>query len=54
MTWALLWKLAFFASVGGFAIMSVWVSVQGARDIVSLLKTLRDRHETEDAVNVDG
>jgi hypothetical protein len=42
--WQTLWKLTFFIGVGLFSIMAVWVSVQGARDIKSLFKTLDEEH----------
>jgi hypothetical protein len=42
--WMALWKAVFVVTVTGFAIMSVWVTVQGARDIGFLMRTLRDRH----------
>ena len=40
--WATLWKAVFVIGVGAFAIMAVWVTIQGARDIRFLLRTLRD------------
>lgn len=43
--WMVLWKIVFIFSVGAFSVMSVWVTVQGAFDIRSLLKTLREEHE---------
>ncbi len=42
--WMTLWKLVFCVGVSVFAIMAVWVTVQGARDIFSLLTTLREGH----------
>jgi len=35
--------------VGLFGIMAVWVTVQGARDIKSLFKTLDEEHKHPDA-----
>lgn len=43
--WMTLWKWLMILSVGGFAIMAVWVTIQGARDIKSLLISLREGHE---------
>lgn len=45
MTWATVWAIVFFVSVTGFAIMSVWVTIQGARDVVTLFRELKKRHE---------
>jgi hypothetical protein len=43
--WMVLWKFVFIVSVGAFSVMSIWVTVQGAFDIRSLLRTLRDEHQ---------
>ena len=43
--WMLLWKIVFVVVVVFFAGLAVWVTFQGARDIKSLLKTLRARHQ---------
>ena len=43
--WVMLWKAVFVLGVGAFTIMAVWVTVQGARDIKSLLRTLRREHD---------
>ena len=50
-SWILTWKLVFVFGVGGFTAMAVWVTIQGARDIKSLLNDLRREHE-EDAEGV--
>lgn len=42
--WIALWKTVFVFGVTAFAIMAVWVTVQGARDIKFLLATLREEH----------
>ncbi|MCF6287369.1 MAG: hypothetical protein L3K26_19640 [Candidatus Hydrogenedentes bacterium] len=46
--WMGLWKWLMILSVGSFSIMAVWVTIQGARDIKSLLRTLREGHETSE------
>lgn len=45
--WIALWKVVFVVVLAGFSLLSVWVTVQGARDIGSLLRTLADRHEQD-------
>ena len=47
--WIVLWKSVFVVCVSAFALMSVWVTVQGFRDIQSLLKMLRDEQAGEDS-----
>lgn len=42
--WVILWQVVFVLGVTGFAVMAAWVTVQGARDIVTLLATLRAEH----------
>jgi len=44
--WVVLWKGVFLATVGIYAVMAVWVTVQGARDIKSMMADIRRRHET--------
>ena len=46
--WMALWKWLLIVSVGSFSLMALWVTVQGARDIKALLKSLRAGHETTD------
>ena len=46
--WMILWKWLMILSVTGFAIMAVWVTIQGARDIKSLLHTLRAGHDDDE------
>ncbi len=46
--WMGLWKWLLILSVGGFATMAVWVTFQGARDIKSLLISLREGHDTNE------
>ena len=43
--WMTLWKWLMILSVGSFSIMALWVTFQGARDIKSLLESLRAGHE---------
>ena len=43
--WMSLWEVVFIVTVVGFGLMSVWVTIQGARDIKSLMQSLRGRHE---------
>ena len=42
--WIALWKGLFIIGVGLFAVLAVVVTIGGARDIRTLLKTLRDEH----------
>jgi len=42
--WVLLWQTVFVFVVVFFAGLSVWVTIQGARDIKALMRTLRERH----------
>jgi hypothetical protein len=44
-SWISLWKAVFIISVSAFAIMAVWVTIAGAFDIKSLLKTLKDEQD---------
>ena len=41
MTWEFIWQIVFIASLILFAVMSVLVTVLGARDIRRLLQRLR-------------
>jgi len=43
--WILLWKVVLIAGISLFAVMAVWVTVWGARDIKKLLQTLNEEHE---------
>jgi hypothetical protein len=45
MTWELLWKLVFIIVLSAFAVMSIVVTLLGARDIKRLLQRLRDQDE---------
>ena len=47
MFWIALWKGVLIFTVGIYAIMAVWVTIQGAFDIRSMLSDLRERHEGE-------
>ncbi len=42
--WMAVWKWLMILCVGGFTVMSLWVTIQGARDIKSLLRSLREGH----------
>jgi hypothetical protein len=44
-SWAQLWGWFLALMCISFAAMSVWVSIQGAADIKSLLSDLKARHE---------
>lgn len=48
MFWVNLWKLVFILTILFFGVMALWVTVQGARDIKSLLSTLRREHKAGD------
>lgn len=43
--WVNLWKFVFIATVSVYGVMAVWVTVQGARDIKSMIADLRERHD---------
>jgi hypothetical protein len=43
MTWILFWKSILILAFAIFAVMAVFVTVLGARDIRKLLTALRDR-----------
>ena len=45
--WIFLWKAVFLATISVYAIMALWVTVQGARDIKSMLGDLRRRHDEQ-------
>jgi hypothetical protein len=45
MTWELIWKLVFIIVLSAFAVLSIVVTVLGARDIKRLLKHLRDQDQ---------
>ena len=47
MTWELIWKLVFIIVLSSFAVMSIVVTVLGARDIKRLLQQLRDEDEEQ-------
>lgn len=42
MNWPLIWKLTFIAVVAVFAVMSVLVTILGARDVRQLIERLRN------------
>lgn len=45
MTWELIWKIVFIFVLSAFGVMSVLVTILGARDIKRLLKQLRDQDD---------
>jgi hypothetical protein len=45
MTWAGFWSFLFFAVAAAFALVSIWVAVQGALDIRQMLRSIREAHE---------
>ncbi len=42
--WVLFWKSIFILTVSIYAVVALWVTVQGARDIKSMIADLRARH----------
>ena len=40
--WEILWKAVFFIGVGIFAMMAVWVTIWGFRDIKKLFQKMRE------------
>jgi len=49
MTWVLFWKIVLVLALGVFAVMAVFVTILGARDIKKLLAALR--HLEDDSVD---
>ena len=45
MTWELLWKITFFFGVGVFAVLTVLVTIGGAKDIKRMLAELKKESE---------
>ena len=45
MTWELLWKVVLVSTIGLFALMSLFVTFLGARDIKRLIRKLEDPTE---------
>jgi hypothetical protein len=45
--WIWLWKAVFVVGVAVFAVMAVWVTIQGWRDIRSLFGTLAEERGEE-------
>ena len=46
--WSSLWTITWFAGLGIFAVLSVLVVIFGARDLLALLRSLKDRHESQE------
>ncbi|MEN8254451.1 MAG: hypothetical protein ABFR33_03170 [Verrucomicrobiota bacterium] len=44
--WEALWKTVFVCGLASFALLAVWVSIGGARDIKKMLRNLNQEHET--------
>lgn len=42
--WVGFWKIIFIGTVSIYAVVALWVTVQGARDIKSMISDLRQRH----------
>jgi hypothetical protein len=49
MSWMLLWKITFIVGVTLFAVMAVWVTIAGAKDIKRLFKRIEESHEDGEA-----
>jgi len=49
MSWMLLWKIVFVIGISGFALMAVWVTIAGAKDIKRLFKRIEESHEEGEA-----
>jgi len=45
--WMALWTFVLLFTVVAFGVLSIWVTIQGARDITSLIAALRQRHTTD-------
>ena len=43
--WKILWSVVLFGGLGVFAVMSVWVTIAGWRDIWSLFGAINKSHE---------
>ncbi len=48
MTWELLWKIVFIGVVSLFALLSVLVTILGARDVKRMLKELKSEESEEE------
>ena len=46
-TWELVWKIVFWVGLGVFAVMAVWVTIYGYRDIRTMLRRIREQHEDQ-------
>ena len=55
MPWELIWKIVFLGFLATFAVMSVFVTILGARDIRRLLERLRSQQlDRVESVPSDG
>ncbi|MBT3595683.1 MAG: hypothetical protein HN758_00655 [Verrucomicrobia bacterium] len=46
--WQILWTILFFLSISIFALMSVWVSIGGFRDLKRLFQRLNEDITSDD------
>ena len=51
--WIILWKAVFIFAIGIFAVMAVWVTIAGFKDIKKLFAKINKEHgeSTEDQTN---
>jgi hypothetical protein len=52
--WIGLWKIVFVAGVSAFALMAVWVTIGGWKDVKDLLRDLKSAREGEEAPRDQG
>ena len=45
--WIVVWKVVLLFGLGIFAVMAVWVTIAGFRDIKKLFATLRKSHDDD-------
>ncbi|MCA8955329.1 MAG: hypothetical protein KDC87_04605 [Planctomycetes bacterium] len=45
--WALFWVVTVYTAVGVFALLALWVTVAGFRDIQRMLAELREQREDD-------
>ncbi len=44
MSWEILWKFVLIVGVSLFAVMAIWVTIAGARDLRRLLTRIDESH----------
>ena len=54
MSWVLIWKSVFVVGVAIFAVMAVWVTIYGARDIKRLLTRIDESHREKSEQDENG